>query len=164
MSYQPEDGFPYYRDFVKDLDCQPLFASFPTFDLLGSLTEEQGNYRYTAGKWSIKQVAGHITDHERIKISRAFLTSRGEPVELWGYDQNSLVANSRFEELSLEQLLTDYMNVRKASASFVDSLSQRQLQIRGQARQFDVSLEDFLRSVIGHEIHHINTLKERYLS
>ena len=56
-------------------------------------------------KWSIKQIVGHITDHERIKIFRAFQLSRNEAVELWGYDQNALVANSRFEELTLYQLI-----------------------------------------------------------
>ncbi|MCE7991649.1 MAG: DinB family protein [Roseivirga sp.] len=164
MSYTPEDGFPYYLDLVKDIDCQSLFTSTSTFDLLSSLTEEQGSYRYAADKWSIKQVVGHITDHERIKIPRAFFTSRGQSIELWGYDQNSLVANSRFNELTLKELVTDYMNVRKASASFVGSLSDSQLRIRGQARQYEVSLEDFLRSIIGHETHHINIIKERYLS
>lgn len=164
MTYTPEDGFPYYLEFTKGADCLSLYTSLSTFTLLDALTEEQGNYRYAPGKWSVKQVIGHITDHERIKISRAFFTSRMEPVELWGYDQNRLVVNSRFEELSLEQLVNDYMNVRKASTSFVAHLSAGQMKIMGNARQFEVTLEDFLRSIIGHEIHHVNIIRERYLT
>lgn len=163
MIYTPEDGFPYYLEFVKPEDCLSLYTSLSTFTFLGSLTEEQGNHRYAQGKWSVKQVIGHITDHERIKIARAFFLSRREPVELWGYDQNGLVNNSRFEELSLKQLVTDYMNVRQASASFVESLSPDQLKIRGNARKLEVTLEDFLRTIIGHEMHHISIIKERYL-
>lgn len=163
MTYSPEDGFPYYLEFVKAVDCLSLYTSLSNFRLLDSLTEEQGDYRYAPGKWSVKQVIGHITDHERIKISRAFFTSRKEPVELWGYDQNLLVNNSRFEELSLKELVTDLKNVRKASASFVASLSASQMSIVGNARQFEVTLEDFLRSIIGHEIHHFHMIKEKYL-
>ncbi|MCX2680037.1 DinB family protein [Galbibacter sp. EGI 63066] len=163
MKYTPKDGFPYYFDFVKDTDCQQLFSSLSSFIFLNSINEEKAAYRYAPDKWSIKQIVGHITDHERIKIFRAFLMSRNELVQLWGYDQNFLVDNSRFEELTLQQLVTDFLNVRKASISFVESLSENQLKIKGWANQYEVTLEDFLKSIIGHEIHHINIIKERYL-
>ncbi|MGK6351619.1 DinB family protein [Parapedobacter sp. DT-150] len=164
MKYTPEDGFPYYLDFVKKLDCLPLFTSESTYNFLNSISEEKALYRYKTDKWSIKQIVGHITDHERIKIFRAFLMSRNIDVELWGYDQNLLVDNSRFEELTFRQLLTDYKNVRNATISFIESLSESQLNIKGRARQYEVTLEDFLKSIIGHEIHHINIIKESYLS
>jgi len=163
MRYTPEDGFPYYFDFVKNMDCQPLFSSLSTFTFLNSINEEKAAYCYASNKWSIKQIVGHITDHERIKIYRAFLMSRKELVQLWGYDQNSLVRNSRFEELTFQELITDFLNVRKASISFVEALSERQLKIKGMARQYEITLENFLKSIIGHEIHHVNIIKERYV-
>jgi uncharacterized damage-inducible protein DinB len=163
MKYTPKDGFPYYLDFVKNMDCQSLFSSTSTFTFLNSISEEKAAYRYAPSKWSIKQIVGHITDHERIKIFRAFLMSRNELVQLWGYDQNSLVDNSRFEELTLQQLITDFINVREASISFVEALSKSQLKIKGMAKQYEVTLDDFLKSIIGHEIHHINIIKERYI-
>lgn len=163
MKYSPEDGFPYYFDFVKDMDYKSLFTSSSTLKFLNSITEEKATYRYAANKWSIKQIVGHITDHERIKIYRAFLMSRKESIQLWGYDQNFLVDNSRFEELTFQQLVTDFANVRKASASFVDTLSKSQLGIKGMAGRYEITLQDFLKSIIGHEMHHINIVKERYL-
>lgn len=163
MKYTSKDGFPYYLDFVKNMDCKSLFSSTSTFIFLNSISEEEAAYRYARGKWSIKQIVGHITDHERIKIFRAFLMSRNESVQLWGYDQNSLVDNSRFEELTLQQLITDFINVRKASISFVEALSKSQLKIKGMAKQYEVTLDDFLKSIIGHEMHHINIIKERYI-
>ena len=163
MRYIPKDGFPYYFDLVGNIDLETLFSSLSTFTFLDSIDEKKAAYRYAPDKWSIKQIVGHITDHERIKIFRAFLLSRNESVELWGYDQNSLVENSRFEEMTFQQLKTDLQNVRKASISFVDALSKEQLKIKGMARQYEITLEDFLKSVIGHEIHHINIIKERYL-
>ncbi|NAY93338.1 DinB family protein [Muricauda sp. JGD-17] len=162
MNYTPKDGFPYYYALVRSTDCQTLFSSMSTFRFLQSIDEKKAAYRYEPDKWSIKQVVGHITDHERIKIFRAFLLSRKESVELWGYDQNSLVENSRFEEMTFQQLTTDFQNVRKGSISFLDGLSKSQLGIKGVANQFEITLEDFLKSIIGHEVHHINIIKERY--
>jgi uncharacterized damage-inducible protein DinB len=163
MKYKPEDGFPYYFDFVKNVDCRSLFSSSSTFAFLTSISEEKAVYRYALNKWNIKQIVGHITDHERIKTFRAFLKSRRELVELWGYDQNFLVDNSRFEELTLDQLITDFVNVRKAFISFIETLSESQLKIKGFAQQYEITLEDFLKSIIGHEKHHIDIIKERYI-
>ena len=59
--------------------------------------------------------------------------------------------------------MTDFINVRKATASFVDGLSDTQLEIKGWVKQHEITLENFLRSIIGHEIHHINIIKEKYL-
>ena len=72
MRYTPEDGFPYYYNFVKNIDCKPLFSSLSTFTFLNSINEGKSTYRYVHNKWSIKQIVGHITDHERIMIFRAF--------------------------------------------------------------------------------------------
>jgi uncharacterized damage-inducible protein DinB len=161
MKYRPEDGFPYYFDLVKDRDCKSLFSLSSTFEFLNSINEEQSEYRYAPEKWSVKQIVGHITDHERIKTFRAFLMSRNEKVELWGYDQNLLVDNSRFEELTFQELKADFLNVRKASISFVGALSESQLKITGMAGQYEITLEDFLSSIVGHELHHMHIIKER---
>ncbi len=164
MSLSPKDGFPYYFELVKDSAVRDLFATFPTSDLLQDIAEERANFRYAPDKWSIKQIVGHITDHERIKMHRAFLLSRKVPVELWGYDQVLLVENARFDELRLKVLLNDYTNVRRSSFSFVASLSEDQMQTKGKAGRYEITMEHFLKSIIGHELHHLNIIKERYLS
>jgi hypothetical protein len=163
MKYTPEAGFPYYFDLVNNKSYQIIFSSTSTIKFLNSINEEKAIYRYAPTKWSIKQIIGHITDHERIMVFRAFLMSRNQLVELWGYDQNSLIDNSRFDELTLKELITDFVNVRKASISFIEGLSERQLRIKGMVRQYEITLEDFLKSIIGHEKHHIKILKERYI-
>ena len=94
---------------------------------------------------------------------RAFLLSRNDAIQLWGYDQNMLVNNSRFDELSLFNLIEDFRNVRNASISFINTLSEKQLSIKGCANQYSIPLEDFLKTIIGHEIHHLNIIKEKYL-
>ncbi|MEM1338060.1 MAG: DinB family protein [Bacteroidota bacterium] len=163
MKYRPEDGFPYYYNLAAQDTVQTLFASRSTVEMLQSIDEKKGKYRYATDKWTIKQLIGHITDHERIKMFRAFQLSRKENVELWGYDQNFLVNNARFDALTLKQLITDFSAVRTASLSFIATLSERQLNIQGKARQYQITLEAFLKSIIGHERHHIRILKDKYL-
>ena len=163
MTFTPKDGFPYYYNLAKDESVHALFSSSATFAFLASIGEEKARYRYAPNKWSICQIVGHITDHERIKMFRAFQMSRAEAVELWGYDQNALVANARFEDLTLQQLVTDLAKVRNASLSFIDTLSDQQLQLKGKAKDLQVTLEAFLRTIIGHERHHLQIIKEKYL-
>lgn len=163
MKYTPKDGFPYYVNLVEENDLQKLFSSLSNLPLLKSIDEEKAAHRYAPDKWSIKQIVGHMADHERIKMFRAFQLSRKMEVQLWGYDQNFLVSNSRFDALTMQQLIADFENVRKASSSFVDGLSESQLKIKGRARQYEITLEDFLKSIIGHEIHHLNIIREKYL-
>ena len=74
-----------------------------------------------------------------------------------------MIENGRFDELAMQQIATDFFNVRKASLSFIDTLSESQLKIKGWARKYEITLEDFLKSIIGHEMHHINIMKEKYL-
>ena len=161
--YTPADGYPYYFSLAEQMRFDTLFKSDISFSILKNIDEEKANYRYAPGKWNIKQLVGHITDHERIKIYRAYMLSRKSKVELWGYDQDSLVKHSRFEELSFATLLEDFYNVRNASASFVKTLSPAQLEFKGTAGEYSITLKGFLRSIIGHEIHHVQMLMARYL-
>lgn len=163
MQYTVEDGFPYYIERLGNTGYRQQFASQENFDLLQSLSEQQATYRYAPGKWSIKQIIGHITDHERIMMYRALRFSRNDDTKLPGYDQNLFVANSRFDELSLQHLITDLKNVRNATNSFIEGLSENQLNLKGVAWKYELTVEEFLKATAGHEVHHIAIIKEKYL-
>lgn len=163
MKYSINDGFPYYIELLGDKDHNQLFASKENLDLLKSVTEENAAYRYAPGKWSIKQIIGHITDHERIMTYRALRFSRKDKTALPGYDQDTFVDNSRFDEQPVSQLINDYENVRNASNSFIRSLSKEQLALTGQAWKYELTVEEFLKATIGHELHHIEVIKQKYL-
>jgi uncharacterized damage-inducible protein DinB len=163
MNYTVQDGFPYYIELLGSKDYRLLFSSQGNFALLNGISEEQATYRYAADKWSIKQIVGHITDHERIMTYRALRFSRKDTTQLPGYDQNLFVDNSRFDELSFRQLVTDFKNVRTATNSFIESLSDAQLRLKGAAWKYELTVEEFLKATIGHEIHHIDIIKEKYL-
>ena len=164
MKYTVQDGFPYYIELLGNANYRQLFSSKGNFSLLETIGEEKANYRYAPGKWSIKQIVGHITDHERIMIYRALRFSRKDTTQLPGYEQNLFVENSRFDELSLLQLLADFKNVRSATNSFIDTLSELQLNLKGTAWKYELTVEEFLKATVGHETHHINIIKNRYLN
>ena len=163
MTLTAKDGFPYYVGLVNTSSLRQLFSEHSTFIFLESITDQKADYRYEANKWSIKQVIGHITDHERIKSYRAFLFSRQMEVQLWGYDQNLLVNNSNFDNLDLGLLIQDFKNVRNASISFIETLTKKQLSLVGHVGKHEIKLEEYLKSIVGHEIHHINIIKKKYL-
>ncbi len=163
MTPDISSGFPYYISLVGSADYKRLFRSEDNFHFLSSLTSGQWERRYAAGKWSIKQIVGHLTDHERIMTCRILRFSRKDATPLPGYDQELFVANSRFDELSSADVLQDFKNVRAATLSLMNSFSDEQLQLKGKAWRFELTVEEYLKATIGHEIHHINVIRERYL-
>nr|HNI28442.1 DinB family protein [Leptospiraceae bacterium] len=118
MKYAVSDGFPYYIELLGEADYLKLFSSLEDFELLETISEEKANYRFAPDKWNIKQIVGHLTDHERIMIYRILRISRKDTAQLAGYDQELFTANSRFNEISYKQILTDFKNVRASSISF----------------------------------------------
>ena len=163
MKYSINDGFPYYIELLGDTDYRQLFFAKDAITLLGPLTEEKAGYRYAADKWSIKQIIGHMTDHERIMTYRALRFSRKDKTALPGYDQQLFVDNSRFDEQPVSQLIQDFENVRNATISFMNSLSPEQLALTGTAWKYELTVEEFLKATIGHELHHITIIKQKYL-
>ena len=163
MELVPSSGFPYYISLVSSSDLKLAFAAQENIHLLSSLTNEQAEFRYAPGKWSLKQILGHITDHERIMTYRALRFSRKDTTQLPGYDQELFVANSRFEELEYKQLLEDFINVRQATRSLINTLSVEQFKLKGFAWKFEISVEDLLKAALGHESHHVKIINELYL-
>ena len=164
MKYTVQDGFPYYIELLGNTSYKQLFSSQENFSILETIGEEKANHRYAPNKWSIKQIVGHMTDHERIMTYRALRFSRKDATQLPGYDQDLFVDNSRFDELSFQQLITDFKNVRNATNSFIDTLSDLQLSLKGVAWKYELTVEDFLKATVGHEVHHITIIKNTYLN
>jgi hypothetical protein len=164
MNLTPSDGFPYYIALVGSSNVKQLFRSEINFNKLSAFTEEQLNYRYAADKWNIKQIIGHMTDHERIMMYRTLRFSRNDNTPLPGYDQELMVRNSRFDEMGGKDLIEDFRNVRRATISLMDSFSNEQLQRKGKAWKFELTVEEMLKATIGHELHHLSVMKQRYFN
>jgi hypothetical protein len=162
MKFIPSSGFSYYIALIGDADFKTLFISSETIDWLSGISEEESALRYAPGKWSVKQIVGHLADHERIMMYRALRFSRKDPTQLAGYDQNLLVENARFEELSYQHILEDFKNVRKSSVSMIEMFSDEQLSFKGFAWKLEISVIDLLKATLGHELHHINVIRKKY--
>lgn len=135
-----------------------------TVMMLSALTDHKSEHRYAPGKWSIKEVIGHVTDTERIMSYRLLCIARGETVSLPGYDENKYVEVANFDNLTLKELLDHFACVRQSTIHLLKSLSEENLMRKGTANNTEVSARALLTIIAGHELHHRNIIQERYLS
>lgn len=135
-----------------------------TLQVLGGIDEEKANYRYAPDKWSIKQVVGHLVDSERIFAYRALRIARGDKTPLPGMDQDDFVNGANFDEQTLADLATEFELVRLSSIQFFRSLREDAWERRGTANDNEVSVRALAFIIAGHEAHHLNVLRERYLA
>jgi len=105
-----------------------------------------------------------MADHERIMMYRTLRFSRNDSTLLPGYDQDLMVKNSRFHEMRGKDLIDDFKNVRQATISLMDSFSDEQLQRKGMAWKFELTVEEMLKATIGHELHHMKVMKQLYFN
>ncbi|ETT59380.1 hypothetical protein C173_29431 [Paenibacillus sp. FSL R7-277] len=132
--------------------------------LLGGLTEEQGAYRYAPGKWSIKEMLGHLTDNDRIMSYRLLCFARGEQAPLPGYEENDYAAAGAFDRFTLQEMIAHYRIVRESTLALVDSLVDNDYTRTGSSNGIAMSVRAQIALIIGHERHHLRILRERYLN
>lgn len=132
--------------------------------LLAGLDEAKvAGLTYAPGKWTLKEVIGHLIDDERIFAYRALCIARGDDRPLAGFDENAYVAATRFESRDLRSLIDEYRTVRAASVSFFASLSTEEWLRRGIVNGYEASVRGLAFHMAGHELHHLHVIRERYL-
>ncbi len=119
-------------------------------------------YAYSDGKWTIKQVLGHMTDTERVFAFRALCFSR-ESITLPGFDQDIYMDKATFSSRSMEDLACEYKCVRESSMYLLSSMTEEQSMQKGIASGHPVSIRALAYMMAGHEMHHLKILKEKYL-
>jgi len=132
--------------------------------IYNQISEEKANFRYAAGKWSIKEVLLHVVDTERIFAYRAVCIARGETKSLMGFDQDIYVQNSYADSRTLASLIEEFELVRKSTISLFKNLQSSILTLKGNANGYDVSPRGIAFMLAGHEIHHTKIVLERYLA
>ena len=133
-----------------------------TVDLLRGLTEVKAAIRYAPGKWSVKEVVGHMIDTERIFSTRLLKFARGERVSLPGFDQDEYVAAADFDNRTLRSLVHEYEHVRKSNLALFESLSADAWQLSGTANDASFTVRSIAYIIAGHERHHLMVLRDRY--
>ena len=137
--------------------------SSETQRLVASLDETRGAHRYAEGKWSVKQVLGHISDSERVFGYRALCIARGDKNSLPGFDENEYMVHANFDDWRLGDLAESYALVRRSNIVFFRNLPEDAWDRRGVANKNEITVRALAYVMLGHERHHLNVLRERYL-
>jgi hypothetical protein len=125
-------------------------------------SERDGNFRYAPGKWTVKEVLGHVTDTERIFSYRALRFARGDSTPLPGFEQDDYVRDGAFGERTLADLAEEFGVVRSASVALFRSFHEAVWERRGVANQKEVTVRALAFITAGHQMHHRIILEERY--
>jgi DinB family protein len=164
-----DEFFEYYGryiDKVPDVDLISLLReqAVETVTTLQGLTPQQANYAYAPGKWTVKEVIGHISDAERIFAYRALRIARQDTTPMESFDENAYVANGNFGARPLPDLLEEMQVVRASTIHLARSLDADAMARRGTASGHGISVRALFYIIAGHERHHADLLRERYLS
>lgn len=138
-------------------------ASNKTLEIYSGLSEEQGNFAYAEGKWTLKILLEHLTDCEKIFHYRALRFARNDSTELAGFDEELFARNGIASQLSLGELIEEFQLNRLNSLVFFTKLPQEKLLRKGKANGNEISVETIGKLTVGHNLHHLNIIRERYL-
>lgn len=150
----PDDGLV-LRHMEENLEA--------TRELVLSLPGEKLTYRYAEGKWTIKEILVHLSDDERIYAYRALRFARGDRTELPGFEQDDYAALSGANARGIEDILEEFATVRRATISLFKGFDSEALLRAGVADGKVMSVRAAAYHIAGHELRHVNIIKERYL-
>lgn len=165
----PDEFAPYYGTYVKRIaDDEEILtvlaeqhAGVP--ERLGRVPEGRGDHRYAPGKWSVKEVVGHLSDSERIFAYRALRFARGDTSALPGFDENEYVPRMAAANRTLGDVVAEWGDVRQATLALFRHLPEEGWHRRGVASGSLVSVRALAFIIGGHVRHHLGVLEERYL-
>ena len=132
-------------------------------ELAASIPEEKGAYRYTEGKWTIKELLGHINDGERIFAYRALRIARGDQTPLSGFEQDDYIETGRFNERTVGDLIEEFILLRRSNIKLFKNIEDAAWLRMGTASDNPISVRAVAYIMTGHVRHHLNILRSRYL-
>ena len=167
---RPEKGeyaeyYERYISLVEENDIVAVLENQQTelLELFKQITEEKSRFAYAEGKWSIKEVIGHLTDGERIFAYRALRISRADQTPIEGFEQDGYIENSNFNNTKLSELTEELILTRKSNLIFFRNLTEEAWLRTGTASENPVSVRALAYIIAGHIRHHLKILNERYL-
>jgi uncharacterized damage-inducible protein DinB len=174
MTYTPSKPPPveyaaYYERYISLVPDHDILETIEqqrrdTILLLSGRNESDGDFRYAANKWSVKEVLGHVNDAERVFAYRALRIARMDSTPMEGFEQDDFVRNAPFARSPLADLIEDFIAVRRATVSLLRNLDETAWLRRGTANQNEVSVRALAWIIAGHELHHRKILEEKYFS
>jgi hypothetical protein len=163
----PEEAAPCYAQFLRS--CPDgrvgfhLKAQVSELEALcAGLTESGARFRYAEGKWTVKQVIGHVLDTEQVFAYRLLRISRGDRTPLPGYDENAYVPEGRFNVRRLANLISGFSLQRACTLAMMNGIPSSAWARMGTANGVPVSARALAYMILGHAAHHLQGLRERY--
>ena len=160
---------PFYKNYVKQLEQSDLptalrTSGYRTLELVHAIPEIKSDYRYAEGKWSIREVICHMQDAERIFAYRALRFARNDKTPLAGFEEEDYAGQANASGRSLKKLADELQHLRSATVDLFESFTEEMLARKGTANNNEMSVMALGFIIAGHETHHRNILKERYLN
>ena len=164
-----DDHAPYYRVYVRQVPDGDVLETLArevdgTVASLEPLDETQAAYRYAPGKWSVKEVLGHVIDVERVFAQRALHFARQDSAPLPSLEQDGWVETGRFDRRTLASLLEEFSALRQANLAMFRGFDSEAWANRGVASGVEFTAGSIPYIIAGHELHHRKVLEARYLS
>lgn len=157
----------YYHNFLRKLYSEDLISEFNrskelTISTFSNIPIEKENYAYAEGKWTIKEVLTHLVDAERIMAYRAFRFSKLDNTSLARFNENEYITNANVHNISIQELLDEYIEVRNSTIRLFKRLPEQALNFKGSVGEFKLSAKEIGFIMIGHNLHHCDIIYERY--
>jgi hypothetical protein len=164
----PGEYDPFYQGYIDRVPEGSIMEAleeqrYEIMGFLGSLDNATAAHRYEPGKWSVKEVLGHLLDTERIFATRALCFARGEDKPLPGFEQDDYVDQGEFDRRSLASLSHEFEAVRQSTERLFGSLGDGHWKRSGVANEARTSVRAVAYIVVGHAAHHMAVIRERYL-
>jgi hypothetical protein len=162
-----DEAAPYYHRYIAEAPDENtgfhLVDQIRQVDsVMASLSEEKALYRYAPGKWSTKEVLGHLVDAERIFAYRLLRISRGDSTPLPRFDENLYVTAARFDEWPFQYLLADFRAARENTISLLEGIHTEAWSNAGTMSGYHITARALAYIIVGHVAHHLAVLRERY--
>jgi hypothetical protein len=164
----PTEHAPYYGKYIDMVPDGGILSILQaqldsSQAILRSTSEERADFAYAPGKWTLKEVVGHLSDTERIFGYRILRISRNDPTPIEGFEQDDYVRHGPFRNTTLAALAEEFAAVRRSSLALLGNLEEEAWLRRGVANNNEVSVRALAYMIAGHELHHVAILKEKYL-
>ncbi len=165
---QSPKAFPAYYNYYISLSEGDLAANLrkahdTTQIILSRISDADAEKGYAPGKWTIKEIIQHLIDSERIFAYRALRFARADETPLMGFEQDDYVAMAYANKRSMQALMREFACVRDASIVLFESFDTEMLERIGTANKTEATVESIGRVIVGHEIHHMDVIKSKYL-
>ena len=158
----------YYFKYIDLVTSDDVVLAFKdqmdeTVRFLEGISEEQSLKAYAPGKWTIREVLNHLSDGERLFLSRAFWFARGFQDPMPSFDQEVAVQHAHANDTSWAKLVEEFKTVRAATITFFETLPDEAWSRSGVASDNPVTVRALAYIIAGHLTHHVNVLNEKYL-